>query len=377
MPTAALTIVHVTEATSLLREPAPHVLAAAAGLAARGHHVVLVSRPDATLAGACSEAGVVHVPMPLRHRLDLASARRLARMLDSQSADVVHAHGVAAPAVAVAASHWAPGPALFVDVDTSFPVSWRARLVLRSRKVRRIVTGSEALRLVVTTTGRLDPARVAVVWPGVDSAPATPTPPDPPTARGRLGISVGTPVVVQVGAHLWQGWRELLHAVPAIRAQVPTVLLVIAGCESPGQRRAVLRVVNEMGLREAVRVLPPGVDPLVLIAASDVVVDASWAGRGFPWALARAMQLGRPIVATSIAGAGELVEDGVSGILVPAREAPTLAAAVARLLRDADLAAGMGLAGQLRTHEEYSLATSTERLETLYRTVLAGEATRP
>jgi glycosyltransferase involved in cell wall biosynthesis len=375
--TGTLTIVHVTEASSLRRELAAHVLEPAAGLAARGHHVVLVTRPDAGLAGACSEAGVVHVPMALHHRLDLPSARRLAHLVRAQSADLVHAHGIVAPWVAAAAARWAPGAACLVDVDSSFPLSWRTRLVLRSRHVRRILTSSEAIRSVVTTSGRFTPSRTSVVWPGVQPSSADPGVADAREARAKLGIAPDTPVAGQVGTRLWQGWRELLHAVPAIRAQLPTALIVIAGSESRAQRRTVLRVVNEMGLRENVRVMPPAIDSRAVLAACDVVVDASWAGRGFPWALARAMELGRPVVATAIAGASDLIEDGVSGILVPARETPTLAAAVSRLLRDADLAAGMALAAQLRAREQFSLAAYTLRLERTYREILETTATEP
>jgi glycosyltransferase involved in cell wall biosynthesis len=204
------------------------------------------------------------------------------------------------------------------------------------------------------------------VTPGVDCpAPGTEAS-DPAEARHGLGISPRALVVGQVGMSLWQGWRELLHSVPKLRDQFPNVLVLFAGSASRTQRRTALRVINEMGLRDHVRVMPPGLAAATVLRACDVVVDSSWAGRGFLWSPARAMALARPVVATATSGADELIQDGVSGILVPVREPLTLAAAVARLLRDPNLAAGMGLAGQLRVRELFSLSDYAQRLESLY-----------
>jgi glycosyltransferase involved in cell wall biosynthesis len=82
------------------------------------------------------------------------------------------------------------------------------------------------------------------------------------------------------------------------------------------------------------------------------------------------MSLGRPVIATAIAGNGELVEDGVSGMLVPPRDVKTLAAAISRLLRDAAFAAELAQAGRTRVRAQFSTTTRVARLEALYREVI-------
>jgi glycosyltransferase involved in cell wall biosynthesis len=103
-----------------------------------------------------------------------------------------------------------------------------------------------------------------------------------------------------------------------------------------------------------------------VLAACDVVVDPSWAGTGITGSVREAMALGKPVVATAVAGNPELVEDGVSGILVHPRDVPMLAAAVSRLLRDSELAARLAAAGQERVRQTFSTAARIARLEALY-----------
>jgi type III pantothenate kinase len=76
------------------------------------------------------------------------------------------------------------------------------------------------------------------------------------------------------------------------------------------------------------------------------------------------------LIATAIAGNGELVEDGVTGILVPPRDVKTLAAAIARLLRDGAFAADLAQAGRTRVRAQFSTTTRVMRLEALYRQVI-------
>jgi glycosyltransferase involved in cell wall biosynthesis len=115
--------------------------------------------------------------------------------------------------------------------------------------------------------------------------------------------------------------------------------------------------------------------PKVLMAA-DLAVDLSYEGLGVTGTIREAMALARPVVATSVAGNPELVEDGVSGILVQPRDVPMLAAAVARLLRDRELAGRLAGAGQARVRENFSTTARIARLEALYLRV-AHEARQP
>jgi glycosyltransferase involved in cell wall biosynthesis len=157
------------------------------------------------------------------------------------------------------------------------------------------------------------------------------------------------------------------------RREIDGIHLVLAGCASRRQVAAVLQVAAETGLAGAVTAVRADHDPAGLLAACDVVVDASWAGTSVGAALLPAMALGRPVAATALAGNVEVVADGESGILVPPRDVATLAAAVARLLRDGELAARLAAAGHERAVGPFSLERRLDAVEAVYRAAAAGD----
>ena len=90
------------------------------------------------------------------------------------------------------------------------------------------------------------------------------------------------------------------------------------------------------------------------------------------------MALGLPVVTSDVAGAKELVADGVTGFVRPQRDAAALAAAVTNLVVDTDLRARMGAAGRRRVESNFSFTGRLTRVEDLYeRVVEARQARRP
>ena len=80
-----------------------------------------------------------------------------------------------------------------------------------------------------------------------------------------------------------------------------------------------------------------------------------------------AMAHGRPVVATAVGGLVDAVEDGVTGLLVPPRDAAALRAALERLLGDTELRRSLGAAARERVVRTASPATTAERLLEAYR----------
>ena len=361
-----LTIVEMLEKTGFATGSVVQMFEAAAGMAARGHRVVVVTRPSPEMAARCAASGVEHAPLALRHEFDLPSMVRFARLARERKADVVHVHKGIAHAVAWGATFLGARYGLVVNRGVSFPIDAWSALKYRSRRVGRIVTVAESIRQVVIATGRIRPEKVSVVYAGVDVARFDPARTDPAAVRTELGIPPEARVVGHVGMRDWKGWKELVRAFPAIRADHPDAHLLLVACTSPAQRDGVLGLAREMGLAGAVTATLARTDMPDVLAACQVVVDPSWAGTGITGTIREAMALGKPVVVTAVAGNPELVEDGASGIVVPPRDVPMLAAAVSRLLRDAELAARLAAAGRERVCLNFSTEARVARLEALY-----------
>lgn len=169
---------------------------------------------------------------------------------------------------------------------------------------------------------------------------------------GRLAAAKGVPV--------------LIEAMPRILAAHPDAHLTLIG---DGPDRAGLEDrVRRLGLSDAVRFTgyQSQDEVAAALARSAVFVLPSFA-EGVPVVLMEAMAARRPVVATRIAGIPELVEDGVSGRVVPPGDSATLATAICDILADPDQGAAMGRAGRRKVEAEFDVAQEAARLAALFR----------
>lgn len=155
----------------------------------------------------------------------------------------------------------------------------------------------------------------------------------------------------------------LIEAFALALKEYPTMQLWLVG--DGALRPAVERLVKEKGLDKMVLFI--GVIPNVadFLADCDLfVLSSDWEGFGI--VIAEAMAAGKPVIATAVGGVPELVEDGVTGILVPSRDPQALAQAILRLVKDPDLRQRMGKAAQERTLERFDIARTAREYEALY-----------
>lgn len=172
--------------------------------------------------------------------------------------------------------------------------------------------------------------------------------------RAELGWEAN-PVVGIVGRlQPWKGQDVFLRAAALVAERHPQVRYIVAGGailgwegDYPDELR---RLARELGLAQRVHFSGHQDDVYPWFDALDVVVHASL-GEPFGLVLVEAMALAKPLVATAAGGPLEIVEDGVSGLLVPPGQAEPLAAAVSRVLDDAELAARLGEAAAGRAHD--------------------------
>ena len=170
-----------------------------------------------------------------------------------------------------------------------------------------------------------------------------------------------------------KGHIVLLRAFAEARRQIPELRLDIAG---RGPLEPALRALaKELEVDDAIRFL--GYVAPVQRAIEDVaIVVVPSMGEGFGMVALEAMERARPVIAAEIGGLGELVDEGVTGLLVPPGEADPLAQAIVRLASDLPRALEMGQAGRRRALEQFLQERCTDRTELLYRDKLESRRGR-
>jgi glycosyltransferase involved in cell wall biosynthesis len=166
-----------------------------------------------------------------------------------------------------------------------------------------------------------------------------------------------------------KGHIVLLRAFAAARERVPGLELHVAG---RGPLEPALRALaKELEIDDAVRFLGY-VAPVQRAIEDAAIVVVPSMGEGFGMVALEAMERARPVIAAEIGGLGELVQDGVTGLLVPPGEAPPLEEAIVRLAGNLPRAAEMGAAGRRRALEHFLQERCTDRTELLYEGALAS-----
>jgi len=169
-----------------------------------------------------------------------------------------------------------------------------------------------------------------------------------------------------------KGIEYLISAVATLRREFPALRVEIAG--SGPQREKLEEAVAHAGLGEQVEFLGWIDDLASLLPRWDVFVMPSLE-EGFPIAALDAMAAGLPVVATSVGGVPELIEDGKTGWLVPPRDAEALASRLRLLLCNTELRLHMGAAGYARVRDYFSAAPMTESFAQLYDELLDEKRT--
>jgi glycosyltransferase involved in cell wall biosynthesis len=343
----------------------------ARGLAARGHHVTVVTPPSDLWAARCREAGLRHVAIPMRRQWDPRAAWRLARLIREQRIQIAHAHKGRARTLTMLAGLMGARALLVLNRGVSFPVDgMRRRVGYASRRVHAIVAVCQSIKDGLVAAG-VPAAKVEVIYsgtdldrfhPGVDGSPV----------RRELGLGPEHKLITQIGVRSWRGWEDILAALPAVTARLDHARLLFVGAPPPRIAELGDRA-RTLGLGRHVLVLGHRDDVPAILNASDVVVDASYAGLGITGSIREAMACERPVVATALEGMPELVIDGETGLLVPPRTPGALAAAFLRLLGDPTAAQAMARAGRKRVEGQFSLRAKLDATEALYRALVAAE----
>jgi glycosyltransferase involved in cell wall biosynthesis len=164
-----------------------------------------------------------------------------------------------------------------------------------------------------------------------------------------------------------KGVEFFIRAAAAVTGETP-VAFAVAGTGSEESRLRELAVAH--GLQDRLTFLGRVDDSAAFLAACDIVVMPSLS-EGMPLVPMEAMALGKPVVATAVGGAPEVVVDGETGLLVPPGDGVALAGAIDALLRDADARTRMGSAGRARADQHFSTETLVARYADLFARVVS------
>ncbi len=317
----------------------------------------------------------------IRPLWDLRGLARLTRFLARSPYTIVHTHTTKPGIVGTLAARRAGTPAVMHTVHL-FPfheetgrvvtAAYVAAERLAARWCDRIVTVSEHQRDWALRVGVGRPDQLVSIPNGV---PIDRAKPRRSRADIRAELGLGDAFVILSTGRLAEqkGYEYLIRAAALLRDDQPAPQIVLAG---GGPLRAKLEaLVSSLDLEERVTLIGHRSDVGDLLAASDLVVLPSlWEGLSI--SLLEAMAAGKPVVTTAIGSNREVTNDGEAAVLVPPKDAASLAAAIRSLAADEQHRQELGRIGQLVQRERYSLQRMLDAYMSEYDGLLRRQSVR-
>ncbi len=185
-----------------------------------------------------------------------------------------------------------------------------------------------------------------------------------------------SPVVTLIGRiSPWKGQEVFIRAAAVVLKQFPACRFQIVGSALFGEdalETQLKQLAALLGVGNRVEFLGFRKDVPEIIAAGTLLVHASTVPEPFGQVIIEAMAECKPVVATRGGGVLEIVDEGVTGLLVPMKDVHAMAAAICKILSNPDKAAEMGRAGQQRFLEKFTIEKTIEKLQVIYSDLVAS-----
>jgi L-malate glycosyltransferase len=331
-----------------------HGILLAKYLRARGHQVLLLSRPGAWDDAQFALDGIERLLTSFgRQPRELI---RVAKVVRDFNPDVIHTHLSSAHTYGALSRLFGTAPVVATAQVAHVQLHWpfNHRVIAASQQVadyhrRYNLVPARAIQVLPNfiDTGRLRPANAA----------------ERAAARAQFAIADAAFVVGSVGhLHEYKRPGDLLRAFAHLAAVNDKARLLVVGFASAAMLEPMHSLANQLGIAQRVVFAGQRPDATDLLAAMDVFALASGREAG-PLAILEAMARGLPVVATRVGMVPELVLDGSTGLLADVGDTETLGRYLMSLAADDERRTRFALAGRRHVEENYSVEAVAPKIE--------------
>jgi glycosyltransferase involved in cell wall biosynthesis len=308
-----------------------------------------------------------------RSKYDPRTLGDLVKLIRQQKIQILHLHGYGAATFGRLAARIVGIPAIVHEH------MYDAKIPVYQKLADRVLSGSTAWSIAVSRSVRdflindrsFPQETLEIIYNGAPLSIATKNGkrsneselPPGETWREKLGIPMANRVVAVVGRlHLIKGHTYFLQAARKVLASCDRATFLVVG---DGQLMEALQEESrKLGIEDHVIFSGYCAEVPALLQEVDIKVISSLS-EGIPLTLFEAMAAGCPVVSTNVGGIAEILEEGVTGFLVPPRDVDALAEKIILLLSNTALRSTMGEAAS-RAALKYDVSTNVRQFESLY-----------
>jgi glycosyltransferase involved in cell wall biosynthesis len=302
--------------------------------------------------------------------------RTLRRLIREIKPDVVHTNSLKSDVLGGFAARWAGVPLVWHlrDRVADDYLPWKVVRVFRflSRRVPHFViaVSKGSMQTLLPEGTSVYPENMRVVYdgtPDLEELPAEHDDPPPPGYAPRIAI-VGR-------ISRWKGQHVFIRAAERVLRRFPSAHFQIVGSAMFGQEPYELEVrqlARDLKIADKVEFTGFRTDVKAMIGQQDLLVHASITGEPFGQVVMEGMAQGKPIVATNGGGMPEVIDHGVTGLLVPMGDDAAMADAIETFLADPATARRFGRKGWERVRDRFTSHIVAQNVQDIYDKLLGA-----
>ena len=350
-------------------------------LSGEQYNIIVACLPTGTFIERIKGSEAQIKSFDMRNRFNFRVILQLSSLIKKERVDIVHSQGARADFFARIAAKLASAPNVVSTVPMpveGFDVHPIRKLIyiifsrFSERFVDRFMVVSDSLEKMMIEKHGIEPQKVVKIYNGIETDEYCIS--DEEIAyrrssfRKKSDLGENVPVIGVIGRLVWQkGFKYFIEAIPDVLKEFKDARFLLVG---EGELEDELKVKSKK-LKLEDKIIFTGFlsDIRDVLASIDILVIPSLQ-EGLPVVLLEAMAMKKPIVAANIEGIMEILENGVTGLLVPPRDIKALAEAVIDLLKHQDKANQMGIAARRVVEERFGVDTMVQQVKKVYEELL-------
>ncbi len=350
-------------------------------LSGERYKIMVACLPTGTFIEKIEGSEVEVKSVDMRNRFNPGVILQLADLMKRENVDIVHSQGARADFFARIAAKLSgvsivvstvPMPVEGFDVNPIKKLIYIIFNRFSERFVDRFIVVSGSLEKIMIEKHGIESQRVVKIYNGIEKDEYCIADEEIAYRRSRFrkesDLGDNVPVIGVIGRLVWQkGFEYFVEAIPDILRRFPKAMFLIVG---EGELKAELKMKSKMlkledkiiftGFRNDIKDVLASVDTFVMPSLME----------GLPVVLLEAMAMMKPIVATKIEGIREVLENGLTGLLVSPKDPQVLSEAIVDLLIHKDKARQMGLAARKVVEERFGVDIMVQKVEGVYEELL-------
>jgi len=335
----------------------------------RGYRVLIACQEKSQISNQVAKTELPVFIVRMRAAYDPIAIAKLLRIIKLENVNIIHTHSSRDSWIAGIAGRISGIPVIRSrHLSTPVGKRWQTTFVYRYL-ADIIITSGTHIKEALVKRNNLNPEKIISIAAGVDTKRFDIKNINGNRILNEFRLKDAFPLVGIVAIlRSWKGHRYLLEAVSKVVSIYPEARFLIVG-NGPAHD-SIQQKILDLGIEKYVIMTNFRDDIPEIMAALDIFVLPSYASEATSQVIPQVLAMGKPVIAANVGGLPEIIEDGITGLLVPPKNSTAISDAIIWMVKHRDETNEMTIKGREKVLKNYTLQRMIDRTAEVYHHVL-------